>query len=302
MVHTLRGSRIGRSSYDFIDYTRKTENVLARCSVDEILDREARSIVAQKTGMWRELPASSRSEFWLWSDRCLCLRARGSLARQTANAYLALSLSCAIVPASGLRTVQVVASLTRLSSSPSSFSSSFSTSSFFILLTFPSSCLTLSPESCITRPVPCFCFWLRHYLRARALGSGTRCTTLDALNALTFLLFVPPLHRPHPTVLYQQPSSNANHLSSPSPPTAPHNDLIPSHGHPLTRLPSHPHTHYTHIHKYCIYYSSPSLPRPIPPSSLPFPSNVPALPGRTGRALALCVSSPRIRSIVYIYL
>lgn len=148
--------------------------------------------------MGRELPASSRSGLWLWSDRCLRLRARGSLTRQTANAYLALSLSCAIVPASGLRTVQVFASLTRLSSSP--------------------------------------------------------------------------------------------------------NDLIPSHGHPLTRRPSHPHTHYTHIHKYCIYYSSPSLPRPIPPSSLLFPSNVPALPGRTGRALALCVSSPRIRSMVYIYL
>lgn len=63
--------------------------------------------------MGRELPASSRSGLCLWSDRCLRLRAR-----QTANAYLALSLSCAIVPASGLRTVQVFASLTRLSSSP----------------------------------------------------------------------------------------------------------------------------------------------------------------------------------------
>lgn len=48
MVHTLRGSRIGRSSYDFIDDTRKTENVLARCSVDEMQDRQARSIVAQR--------------------------------------------------------------------------------------------------------------------------------------------------------------------------------------------------------------------------------------------------------------
>lgn len=111
MVHTHRGSRIGRSSYDFIDYTPKTENVLARCSVDEMLDREVRSIVAQRL----EWGGSCR----LQVEVCLRLRARGSLTRQTANAYLALSLSCAIVPASGLRTVQVFASLTRLSSSPS---------------------------------------------------------------------------------------------------------------------------------------------------------------------------------------